>query len=106
VGDDVREPSRRGRAEGGGGGGEGGREGGRARKGRRAGLACMHTARWNHSVKLEGKRVAVIGTGASGVQVGREEGREGGRGGGGEGGRTWKNLAFFMSACACLSFGR
>ncbi len=29
----------------------------------------MHTARWDHSVELAGKRVAVIGTGASGVQV-------------------------------------
>ena len=29
----------------------------------------MHTARWDHSQDLRGKRVAVIGTGASGVQV-------------------------------------
>src|SRR6185312_3188530 len=29
----------------------------------------MHTARWDASVDLTGKRVAVIGTGASGVQV-------------------------------------
>ncbi len=29
----------------------------------------MHTARWNHDVSLEGKRVSVIGTGASAVQV-------------------------------------
>jgi cation diffusion facilitator CzcD-associated flavoprotein CzcO len=29
----------------------------------------MHTARWNSTVDLTGKRVAVIGTGASGVQV-------------------------------------
>jgi cation diffusion facilitator CzcD-associated flavoprotein CzcO len=29
----------------------------------------MHTARWNHDVDLTGKRVAVIGTGASAVQV-------------------------------------
>jgi cation diffusion facilitator CzcD-associated flavoprotein CzcO len=29
----------------------------------------FHTARWNHDVELEGKRVAVIGTGASAVQV-------------------------------------
>jgi len=29
----------------------------------------MHTARWNHGVDLSGKRVAVIGTGASAVQV-------------------------------------
>ncbi len=29
----------------------------------------MHTSRWDHSQDLRGKRVAVIGTGASGVQV-------------------------------------
>ena len=29
----------------------------------------MHTARWDHSVDLSGKRVAIIGTGASAVQV-------------------------------------
>ncbi len=29
----------------------------------------MHTARWDHSVELRGKRVAVIGTGASAIQV-------------------------------------
>jgi cation diffusion facilitator CzcD-associated flavoprotein CzcO len=29
----------------------------------------MHTARWNHDVDLAGRRVAVIGTGASAVQV-------------------------------------
>jgi cation diffusion facilitator CzcD-associated flavoprotein CzcO len=29
----------------------------------------MHTARWDHGEDLSGKRVAVIGTGASGVQV-------------------------------------
>jgi cation diffusion facilitator CzcD-associated flavoprotein CzcO len=29
----------------------------------------LHTARWDHSVDLRGKRVAVIGTGASAVQV-------------------------------------
>src|SRR5699024_307590 len=29
----------------------------------------FHTARWNHSVKLADKRVAVIGTGASAIQV-------------------------------------
>ena len=29
----------------------------------------MHTARWNHDVDLAGKRVSVIGTGASAVQV-------------------------------------
>lgn len=30
----------------------------------------LHTARWDHSVSLKGKRVALLGTGASGVQVG------------------------------------
>lgn len=29
----------------------------------------MHTARWDHTASLEGKRIAVIGTGASAVQV-------------------------------------
>lgn len=29
----------------------------------------MHTARWDHGAVLEGKRIAVIGTGASAVQV-------------------------------------
>jgi cation diffusion facilitator CzcD-associated flavoprotein CzcO len=29
----------------------------------------MHTARWDHDVDLRGKRVAIIGTGASAVQV-------------------------------------
>ena len=29
----------------------------------------MHTARWDHSQDLTGKRVAIIGTGASAVQV-------------------------------------
>ncbi len=31
---------------------------------------CFHTARWDASQDLEGKRVAMIGTGASGMQVG------------------------------------
>src|SRR6185295_12835713 len=31
--------------------------------------ALFHTARWNHDYDLSGKRVAVIGTGASAVQV-------------------------------------
>lgn len=30
----------------------------------------IHTARWDHSVDLKGKRVGLIGTGATGVQVG------------------------------------
>ena len=34
------------------------------------GGALMHTAAWDHSVNLQGKRVALLGTGASGVQVG------------------------------------
>lgn len=29
----------------------------------------FHTARWDHSVDLTGKRVALVGTGASGIQV-------------------------------------
>ncbi|RYZ80602.1 MAG: NAD(P)/FAD-dependent oxidoreductase, partial [Moraxellaceae bacterium] len=29
----------------------------------------MHSARWDHSVDLQGKRIAVIGTGASAIQV-------------------------------------
>lgn len=29
----------------------------------------FHSARWDHSVPLDGRRVAVIGTGASGVQI-------------------------------------
>ncbi|HET7691054.1 MAG TPA: NAD(P)/FAD-dependent oxidoreductase [Nocardioidaceae bacterium] len=29
----------------------------------------MHSARWDHSIDLEGKRVAVIGTGASAIQI-------------------------------------
>lgn len=31
--------------------------------------SVMHTARWDHSVDLRGKRVAVVGTGASAIQV-------------------------------------
>jgi cation diffusion facilitator CzcD-associated flavoprotein CzcO len=30
---------------------------------------ALHTARWDHSVELRGKRVGVIGTGASAIQV-------------------------------------
>ena len=30
---------------------------------------AMHTARWNHDVELTGKRIAVIGTAASAIQV-------------------------------------
>ena len=33
------------------------------------GGTVMHTAQWDHTVELAGKRVAVVGTGASGVQV-------------------------------------
>ena len=29
----------------------------------------MHTARWDHAVDLRGRRVGVIGTGASAIQV-------------------------------------
>jgi cation diffusion facilitator CzcD-associated flavoprotein CzcO len=34
----------------------------------RFGGAVFHSARWDHSVELTGKRVAVIGTGASAIQ--------------------------------------
>ena len=33
------------------------------------GGVTMHTARWDHGEDLVGKRVAVIGTGASAVQL-------------------------------------
>ncbi len=33
------------------------------------GGTALHTARWDHSVDLRGKRVAVVGTGASAIQV-------------------------------------
>jgi cation diffusion facilitator CzcD-associated flavoprotein CzcO len=29
----------------------------------------LHTAMWDNSVELEGKRIAVVGTGSSGVQT-------------------------------------
>ncbi len=32
--------------------------------------AIIHTARWNNAIELKGKRVALIGTGATAVQVG------------------------------------
>ncbi|HVK98611.1 MAG TPA: NAD(P)/FAD-dependent oxidoreductase, partial [Dongiaceae bacterium] len=31
--------------------------------------ACFHSARWNHAVPIDGKRVAVIGTGSTAVQI-------------------------------------
>jgi cation diffusion facilitator CzcD-associated flavoprotein CzcO len=31
--------------------------------------ACFHSARWNHSAVLDGKRVAVVGTGSTAVQI-------------------------------------
>ncbi|MCP3984801.1 MAG: NAD(P)/FAD-dependent oxidoreductase [bacterium] len=31
--------------------------------------ACFHSARWNHEVPLEGKRVGVIGTGSTATQI-------------------------------------
>jgi cation diffusion facilitator CzcD-associated flavoprotein CzcO len=31
--------------------------------------ACFHSARWNHDVPLEGKRVGVIGTGSTAIQI-------------------------------------
>lgn len=30
---------------------------------------CFHSARWDHGVALEGKRIGVIGTGSTGVQI-------------------------------------
>ena len=30
---------------------------------------CFHSARWDHSVSTDGKRVAVVGTGSTGVQI-------------------------------------
>jgi cation diffusion facilitator CzcD-associated flavoprotein CzcO len=29
----------------------------------------MHSARWDHKIELEGKHVAIVGTGASAVQI-------------------------------------
>lgn len=31
--------------------------------------ACFHSARWDHSVALEGKRVGVVGTGSTAIQI-------------------------------------
>ena len=31
--------------------------------------ACFHSARWDHSVPLDGKRIGVIGSGSTGVQI-------------------------------------
>ncbi|MBU6282634.1 NAD(P)/FAD-dependent oxidoreductase [bacterium] len=31
--------------------------------------ACFHSARWDHSVALDGRRVGVVGTGSSAVQI-------------------------------------
>jgi len=31
--------------------------------------ACFHSARWDHSVKIDGKRVGIIGTGSTAVQI-------------------------------------
>jgi cation diffusion facilitator CzcD-associated flavoprotein CzcO len=33
------------------------------------GGACFHSARWDHSVELRGKRVGVIGTGSTAIQI-------------------------------------
>ncbi|MGH3744385.1 MAG: flavin-containing monooxygenase, partial [Mycobacteriales bacterium] len=38
---------------------------------------AFHTARWDHSVDLTGKRIGVVGTGSSGLQVVSEFGRRG-----------------------------
>ena len=43
------------------------------------GGACFHSSRWDHSVDLRGKRVAVIGTGASAVQFVPEVAPQAGR---------------------------
>ena len=37
----------------------------------------FHSARWNYDIALEGKRIAVIGTGASAIQIAPLEGEEG-----------------------------
>jgi cation diffusion facilitator CzcD-associated flavoprotein CzcO len=31
--------------------------------------ACFHSARWDHDIAVEGKRIGVIGTGSTGVQI-------------------------------------
>jgi cation diffusion facilitator CzcD-associated flavoprotein CzcO len=31
--------------------------------------ACFHSARWDHSVEIDGKRVGVVGTGSTAVQI-------------------------------------
>jgi cation diffusion facilitator CzcD-associated flavoprotein CzcO len=31
--------------------------------------ACFHSARWDHGVKIDGRRVGIIGTGSSAVQI-------------------------------------
>ena len=31
--------------------------------------ACFHSARWDHSVRLDGRRVGVIGTGSTAIQI-------------------------------------
>ena len=33
------------------------------------GGACFHSASWNHDVPLDGKRVGVIGTGSTAIQI-------------------------------------
>jgi cation diffusion facilitator CzcD-associated flavoprotein CzcO len=35
------------------------------------GGACFHSAEWDHSVPLEGRRIGVIGTGSTGMQITR-----------------------------------
>ena len=35
----------------------------------RGGRGCFHSAQWDHDVDIAGKRVAVIGTGASAIQI-------------------------------------
>ena len=38
---------------------------------------CFHSARWDHDVDLRGKRVGLIGTGSTGVQIGTALGMDG-----------------------------
>ncbi len=39
--------------------------------------ASFHSSEWDHSVALEGKRIGVVGTGSSGIQIVSELGKQG-----------------------------
>jgi cation diffusion facilitator CzcD-associated flavoprotein CzcO len=39
--------------------------------------ASFHSSQWDHSISLDGKRIGVVGTGSSGVQIVSELGRRG-----------------------------